>query len=113
MKRFTTFFVPLLAFSVLLAGCSKQSRLKRLLARADADFQAQRYDQAEIEYLNAVRVAPQNPIAVGRLGLIFFQQGRMPQAYGELNQAVMLDPENVEYRTKLCMTLFSACKLAE
>jgi tetratricopeptide (TPR) repeat protein len=87
--------------------------LKRLLARADADFQAQRYDQAEIEYLNAIRVAPQNPIAIGRLGLIFFQQGRMPQAYGALNQAVMLDPENVEYRAKLCMTLFSACKLAE
>ena len=63
-----------LLVAVLIAlsgtGCTKEMRKNRYLARANSDFQSGQYDKAEVEYLNVLRVAPRNPVALARLGFI-------------------------------------------
>ena len=41
-----------------------------------AGFTAGQYDKAEIEYLNVLRRDPENALAIGRLGDIYFDEGR-------------------------------------
>ncbi len=66
------------------AGCTKEARKSRHLARGDRDFQAQRYDQAEIEYLKVLQVAPSNLQAIRRLGVIYQDEGKLLRAYSFL-----------------------------
>src|SRR5689334_20780402 len=79
------------------AGCSREARTNRYLARAEREFSAQRFDRAEIGYLNALKLSPQNPIALGRLGIICQMDGRS-SAYSLLRQALDVDPDNSEVR---------------
>ena len=56
----------ILVFSLVLmvgAGCSRQARTNRYLARAERDFHAEQYDRAEIEYLSALQLTPLEPNA--------------------------------------------------
>ena len=45
------------------AGCSKKDQVNAHLARANSDFEAERYQEAEIEYRNVLQVEPLNPVA--------------------------------------------------
>ena len=103
--RISAFSFLLLAF--LCAGCTKEIRKNRYLARANGDFQSGQYDKAEVEYLKVLRVAPRNPVAFARLGSIYYDQGRLLRALAALPRAVELDPENADLRLKLCLTRFS------
>src|SRR6266568_1445123 len=95
----------LLLVSALLvgggAGCTKQMRQARYLAKGDKDFAAERYDVAEIEYLNALRYPTPAPHALARLGIIYYTQGRWVGAMEWLNEAVKLQATNAEARIKL------------
>src|SRR5690349_3055791 len=82
-------------------GCTKELRKTRHLSRGDRELKAQRYDQAEIEYLKVLQVAPQNPEAIRQLGLIYQEEGRFIRARFFLSKASALQPDNVEVRTKL------------
>src|ERR1035441_8609340 len=90
------------------AGCTKEMRKNRYLARANTDFQSGQYDKAEVEYLNVFRIAPRNPVAVARLGSIYYDQGRLLRAVFFLQKAVELDPENGDLGLKLCLARFSS-----
>ena len=83
------------------AGCTKQARANRSLARADRDFQAEKYDQAEIEYMNVLRNPRLNAAAVRQLGLLYYAEGRIPRAFQFLQEAARRDPANPEVRLKL------------
>src|ERR1035441_1083151 len=89
------------------AGCTKEMRKNRYLARANSDYQSGHYDKAEVEYLKVLRVAPRNPVALARLGFIYYDQGRGLRALSALQLAAPLDPENTDLRLKLCLTRFS------
>jgi tetratricopeptide (TPR) repeat protein len=89
------------------AGCTKEMRKNRYLARANSDFKSGQYDKAEVEYLKVLRVAPRNPVALARLGFIYYDQGRGLRALSALQLAAPLDPENADLRLKLCLTRFS------
>ncbi len=95
----------LLALAALLAalvsGCSADARKGRVLARADGFFKAGQYDKAEIEYKNVLQAHGLDPQAVGRLGTIYFEQGRIGPAVQALTKAAELQPENAEIRSKL------------
>src|SRR5690349_15178097 len=104
--------LSLLMAAVLLglsgAGCTKELRKTRHLSRGDREFKAQRYDQAEIEYIKVLQVAPQNPDAIRQLAFIYQEEGRLIRARYFLLKAAGLQPDNVEVRTKLavnCMGL--------
>jgi tetratricopeptide (TPR) repeat protein len=96
--------VVLLALALVAAwgaGCSRQTRSSRYLARANLDFQAERYDNAEIEYLTVLRAAPQDPVATRQLGFLYYTEGRLPQAFFLLRKAAEMEPANTEVRLKL------------
>src|SRR5437899_2289960 len=97
----------------IAAGCTKQAKRERYLARAERDFKAEKYDEAEIEYLKVLKIPPSNPTAVSRLGLIYYAEGRLPQAAGYLKRAVDLKPDDVEARLKLGLTWMAFQKLPE
>jgi tetratricopeptide (TPR) repeat protein len=95
------------------AGCTKQVRKNLYLSRANRDFQAQQYDRAEIEYLKVLRVAPLEPKAIGNLGIIYYDQGRYPRAWGFLKKAAELTPADPAVRLKLSLTEFSLGRFKE
>jgi len=83
------------------AGCSKQARINRYLAKANRDFQVEQYDRVEIEYLTVLKLAPLDPTAIARLGIIYQLQGKHLPAFTYLRKAVDLDPNNLDARLKL------------
>jgi len=94
-------------------GCSREARKNRHLARAHRSFQAEEYEKARIEYMNVLRLDPQNPVAIARLGLVSFQQGRMSSAFAFLRKAERSQPDNLEVRLKLGLTCFNLLGLKE
>jgi tetratricopeptide (TPR) repeat protein len=86
---------------VLSAGCGKAAKARRLLAAANSDFQAQKYDAAELEYQSARRLAPLDPTAIRQLGFIFFDEGRPQEAFAFLKKSLEQDPKNTEVQLKM------------
>lgn len=106
MTTFASRLLPgLIALTVVFAGagCSKQAKSARHLNEANRYFAAEDYDKAEVEYKNAFQADPNNADAIGRLGVIYLEQGRMAQALPYLRRAVELKPEQLEARLKLGM----------
>src|SRR5437867_2221906 len=103
------------ALLIAMAGtsCSREAKKNRHLERANRYFQAEQYEKAEIEYLNALRFDRQNPVAGARLGMICFEQGRLPAAYSLLRKAEQSQPDNLEVRLKLGLTYFNLTGLKE
>ncbi|MDP3178726.1 MAG: tetratricopeptide repeat protein, partial [Spirochaetaceae bacterium] len=97
LLRFAT-ALTLLAFA---SGCSREGRKAGLIKQADAYFTAGEFDEAEIEYKNVIQTAGLDPHAIGRLGVIYLEQGRGARAYSYLVKANELDPENLEVRNML------------
>ncbi len=86
------------------AGCSPQAKKAKHLAQADRHFAAGEYDSAEIEYKNVLQIEPLNPPALGRLGIIYFDQSRTLFAKSYLQKASELAPTNLEVLIKLGLT---------
>src|ERR1017187_3651153 len=78
-------------------------RKNRYLARANSDFKSGQYDKAEVEYLKVLRVAPRNPVALARLGFIYYDQGRGLRAPSALQRAAPLAPEHPVQEQALTM----------
>ena len=86
------------------AGCSPQAKKAKHLAQADRHFAAGEYDSAEIEYKNVLQIEPLNPPALGRLGIIYYDQSRTLFAKSYLQKASELAPTNLEVLLKLGLT---------
>src|SRR6266699_6328901 len=95
--------VSLVALLIVVSGsgCSREAKKNRYLERANRYFQAEQYEKAEIEYLNVLRLDPRNTFAGARLGMVCFEQGRLPAAYSLLRKAEQSQPEDLEVRLKL------------
>ena len=89
------------ALTMVDTGCTAKAKKTYHLHRADKFYTASQYEQAEIEYINALRNAPLDSHAIGRLGLIYFNDGRLQHASPYLAKASELDTNNLECRTKL------------
>jgi tetratricopeptide (TPR) repeat protein len=100
--RIAVFALVLVA--LLCGGCSKSARKARYLADADRDFAAGQYEKAEIEYLKVLQIFPLDPTAISHLGMIYYEQGRLRQAFIYLKKATELLPDNPDLRLKLCLT---------
>src|ERR1039457_2833384 len=104
MRKFTH-LVPTLTVVMLLAfagtGCTASVKASYHQKRADRYYDAGKFEQAEIEYKNVLRNAPQNAQAWSRLGVIYFDQGRLGEAGQILGRAQQLATNNLEVRLKL------------
>ncbi len=104
MRKFAS-LIPAFALALLSlvadTGCTAKSRLAAHLHRAESYYQSGQYDLAEIEYKIVLRSTPQNIGAWSRLGLIYFEEGRLGDAAPILAHTRQLDPGNLEVRIKL------------
>jgi len=75
--------------------------MSRHQQRADTYFAAGDYPKAEIEYLNAFRLDSSNPHTVSRLGVIYYEEGRLRSAYGFVRRACELSTNDLDLHVKL------------
>jgi tetratricopeptide (TPR) repeat protein len=89
------------ALALASASCSKLASRERHLKKADQYFAQGKYGESEIEYKNALQGDPLNARAIGRLGIIYYEQGSIAKAIPFLLKGHQLDPDSLELRIKL------------
>ncbi|MBL9188089.1 MAG: tetratricopeptide repeat protein [Opitutaceae bacterium] len=106
LRHFSLLFAGGLLAAVL-AGCSRQSGPEAAIKRADAFFAQGDYEKAELEYKNALQRGATGGHSIGRLGMIYFDQGRVSLGYRFLRRALELSPDDLAVRTRLAHFDFS------
>ena len=103
MRKLHLFLILVVASFLAIGntGCSAKAKASRHLQRADRYFDASKYDQAEVEYINVLRNDQQNAEAFGRLGIIYFEEGRYQSAAPLLLRGSQLATNNLELHLKL------------
>jgi len=104
MKRTIQLLTVLLALVLLAlagAGCTAKVKKSYHLSRANHFYGAGELRSAEIEYLNVLRYDGTNQLAYGRLGQIYYDQGRLDRALFFLARGSELAPDNLDLRLKL------------
>src|SRR5882672_11247372 len=106
-QRWPSIFVLSIA-ALAMAGCSEKAPSKdQILSRANEAFAAQRYIQAEKDYREVLRLAPDDPVAMRRLGILYSDQGQIVQAYPLLKKYSGLQPDDAEMQVKFGLALFA------
>lgn len=114
MQRSIYLFSTLLvAASLAIANSGCSAKKTYYMKKADRDFEAGQYDKAEIEYIHVRQIDEKDPHAMGRLGIIYFDEGRFDRAAAFLFRASQLTTNNVEVHLKLGFIYLSAAKLKE
>jgi len=111
--RWVASLTLLLVLAVAGTGCTAKLKASYHQKRADQYYAAGQFDQAEIEYKNVLRNAPQDAQAWSRLGLIYFGQGRLREAVQVLARASQLATNNLQVRLKLGTIYLGAGKFKE
>jgi tetratricopeptide (TPR) repeat protein len=104
MKKNLSLFLILLAVVLLAAagtGCSAKAKKIYHLQRAAKFYAANDYTRAEIEYLNVLRNDPLNAEAIGKLGSIYFDEGRIQRAAPFVAKGSELATNDLSLRLKL------------
>src|SRR5262245_1174804 len=84
--------IMLFAFSSIHAQQPNAALLQRYSQEGEKALAAGRYDEAAQAYEKLRELAPNTAEIHGRLGLIYFQQGKFEQAVPSLRQAIKLKP---------------------
>jgi tetratricopeptide (TPR) repeat protein len=91
--------VGVFALLVFAAGCGKNPR--QYVDAGNRFLQAHKYDEASINFRNAIQKDPNLADGYYGLGQVFVQQGKAAQAYASLSRAVDLAPQNWEAKRQL------------
>lgn len=94
-------------------GCSAKAKLERHLNNANKAFQKGNYDQAEIEYMLALRSAPNNITALCQLGIIYAEEGVNLRAFEFLQKAQAMSPTNTNVLLRRALLLQSVARRYE
>lgn len=105
--------IATLLLVAIFSGCSPAARKSKLAARAESYFKAGEYDKARIEYLNLLRLDPQNVAAYDRIGTIWSEQGAPLRGAPFLLKAKELDPNNIGSRIRLARIFISLGEMSE
>jgi len=111
--RWVASLTLLLLLAIAGTGCTAKLKATYHQKHADQYYADGQFDQAEIEYKNVLKNAPQNIQAWNRLGLIYFDEGRLSQAVQFLNRASQLDTNNLQVRLDLGTIYLGAGKIKE
>jgi tetratricopeptide (TPR) repeat protein len=107
LKTIDPKIVAVALVAITITSCSRESNSSSLLDRANNYFKAGEYDSARIEYLNLLRLDPQNATAIEQLGIIWFEEGVPFRALPFLLKSRELAPNNLNSRTKLAMAFLA------
>jgi tetratricopeptide (TPR) repeat protein len=109
--RFRPFQLLLPIFAGVLlfeAGCAQQIRASRHLARGNRDIDSGDYDKAENEFQKTLQLDANNSQALGRLGTLYIEEGRILPGFLLLRRAVDTDPDDPDWQLSYgiaCLTL--------
>ena len=89
--------------ALLGSGCglAKDFRKDRHLKAAQSYSAEKKWKEATIEYRNALRYDPENLQAVKQLGLAYYENGQLGEAFPPLRRYRDQNPEDLEVRQKL------------
>ena len=90
---------PLAVIAVSLSGCGHSAA--QYLSRGNQFFDSGKYDDAAINYRNAIKKDPKSGEAYYRLALSLIRRNKAGEAYQALLHAVELSPENVPAKVEL------------
>lgn len=98
-----------LAALVLLASCSTDpNRQKRAyLSSGEKYAKAGKYQEAVIQFRNAIQIDPRFAPAHGDLARAYLKLGSSETAFREFTETVTLDPKNVDAQLQLSMLLLA------
>ena len=102
-------FTVALTLILLLTACSfdPNVRKQKYLASGRHYFDAGKYSEASIEFVNAVKIDPNDPEAHYELAKSCLKLQQWPRAYDELKRTVDLQPENYAVRFDLAKLLIA------
>jgi tetratricopeptide (TPR) repeat protein len=80
---------------LVLSGCSKDpAKIKaKALAAAEKYMQQQRYQEAILEYKNALKADPRSADVYYKLGQAYLKKGQFPEAFATFRRGVVIDPK--------------------
>jgi tetratricopeptide (TPR) repeat protein len=84
---------------LVLTGCGKNAT--QYIERGNQLYSAGQYNDATINYRNALKKSPNSGDAYYRLGLALLKQNQVGEAYQAFNHAVSLDPKNIPAKIQL------------
>jgi tetratricopeptide (TPR) repeat protein len=91
--------LALAAMLFAAVGCQDdEAKLADFLARGQVALDAEEYEEAVIEYRNALQIDPNNGAAHFALARSYTALQKLKEAYWELHETVRLDPENIDAR---------------
>ena len=94
--------LAVLVAALLAVACQSQVEKRDAHAAAAARFfEAEKWDEAKIEYLNLLQLDPQNPDAHYKLAETYWKLNDGVEALAQYRDAVRLAPTNSEYRLRL------------
>ena len=103
-------FFALLAFLVLLAGCSRDPsvRKQKFFESGQVYFQQGKLDEAAIEFRSALGVDPAFADAHYQLALVLLRKQQWSRANQELARVLDLQPENYSAHSEIARLLIAA-----
>ena len=108
-KVFKIGLLAVLSVAALTGGCSRKSDTpQQHLSKANVAFEKAQFVEAEHEYREVLRLAPSDAVAQRQLGLLYFEQGQIRQAFPLLKRAADAEPDNLEVETKLVRSYLAA-----
>jgi len=109
MSRFVVvrLLVVGLVITVLFTGCSRDPNIRKqkYLESGDRYFDKGKYNEAKIQYLNALKLDPRFAQARFKLGETYLKLGNGFQAFQELSQVVDVTPDNYQAHIDLANLL--------
>src|SRR5262249_30435244 len=99
----------------LLTGCSGSPERQKaeFLFSGEKFASQQKYQQAIIQFRNAIDIDPRSAAAHYQLGVAYLGSKGYQDAYRELSTAVELDPKNLDARLEIAILLLGGRKYAE
>ena len=100
--KYATLLSVLLAAVFALGGCTNPEKAKAAhLSKGDAYLKESKFQEASIEYRNAIQIDDKLAAAHWGLARAYEELQRTQEAFEELRKTTELDPNNLEARTKL------------
>jgi Flp pilus assembly protein TadD len=98
---------------VLAAGCARQDKFSELLTRGDEAVATNRYDDAEKIYLEALVLRQTDPQVIGRMGILYYNQGQLARSYAFLEEAIKGASDNADFQLHYALACYSIGKTIE